>query len=257
MKNKRIVIKLSGEVFEIGNQPLGVAPSVSSSGPRGRGLREANFDFPSIKKIAESLKTLVKAGYQVGVVVGAGNIFRARMIKGTEIDRVVADHMGMIATSINALALQAILEKINQEARVLSSLSIPAIMEDYVYKRAINHLENKRIVIFAGGTGNPYFTTDTTLVLRALEIGALDIYKASNVKGVYDSDPDKNPKAKFYKKLNYEQALEAQLKIMDSTAFALARDNKMNLTIFKYSPENIIKAVTGNNIGTKITNVSC
>jgi len=237
MNKKRIVIKLSGEVFEIGNQ-------------------ESNLDFPSIKKVAISLKKLVKSGYQVSVVVGAGNIFRARMVKGAEIDRVAADHMGMMATSINALALQSVLEQAGQEARVLSSFSIPAIMEDYTYKRAINHLQNKRIVIFAGGTGNPYFTTDTTLVLRALEIGAINIYKASNIAGVYDSDPEKNKKAKLYKKLSYSEALKKDLKVMDATAFALARDNKMNLTVFKYSPDNIIKAVTKNNIGTKVSNES-
>ncbi|MFA6307917.1 MAG: UMP kinase [Patescibacteria group bacterium] len=237
MNKKRIVIKLSGEVFEVGNQ-------------------EANLDFPSIKKVAISLKKLVKAGYQVGVVVGAGNIFRARMIKGSEIDRVAADHMGMMATSINALALQATLEKEGQDARVLSSFSIPAIMEDYIYKRAINHLKNKRIVIFAGGTGNPYFTTDTTLVLRALEIGANNIYKASNVNGVYDMDPDKNKSAKLYKKLSYSEALKQDLKIMDGTAFALARENNLHLSVFKYSPANIIKAVVGNSIGTKISNES-
>ena len=237
MSNKRVVIKISGEVFEVGNQP-------------------ANLDFPSIKKVAESLKKVVKAGYQVGVVVGAGNIFRARMVKEAEVDRVAADHMGMMATSINALALQATLERVGQEARVLSSFSVPAIMEDYVYKRAINHLKNKRVVIFAGGTGNPYFTTDTTLVLRALEVGATNIYKASNVSGVYDSDPDKNKKAKLYKKISYAEALKRNLKIMDATAFALANDNKLNLTVFKYSPENIVRAVVKNNIGTKVTNES-
>lgn len=236
MKNKRIVIKLSGEVFE------------SSK------TQEANLDFSAIKKLATSLKKLIKAGYQVGVVVGAGNIFRARMVKGEEIDRVAADHMGMMATSINALALQSSLEKIGQEARVLSAFSIPAVMEDYVYKRAINHLEKKRVVIFAGGTANPYFTTDTTLVLRALEVGAQNIYKASNVLGVYDSNPDKNPKAKLYKTLSYSEALKKDLKVMDATAFALARDNKINLTVFKYSPENITKAVLQNNIGTKVIN---
>lgn len=235
VNKKRIVIKLSGEVFEVGNQ-------------------EANLDFPSIHKVATSLKKLVKKGYQVGVVVGAGNIFRARMVEGSEIDRVAADHMGMMATSINALALQATLEKEGQEARVLSSFSVPAIMEDYVYKRAINHLANGRVVIFAGGTGNPYFTTDTTLVLRALEVGAEYIYKASNVNGVYDSDPDNNPQAKMYNKLSYDQALKNNLRIMDSTAFALARDNNLQLTVFKYSPDNIIQAVDKNNIGTVISN---
>lgn len=235
MNKKRVVIKLSGEIFEVGNQ-------------------EANLDFPSIKKVAQSLQKLVKSGYQVGVVVGAGNIFRARMVKGAEIDRVAADHMGMMATSINALALQSVLEKIGQESRVLSSFSIPAIMEDYVYKRAINHLVNKKVVIFAGGTGNPYFTTDTTLVLRALEIGAQYIYKASNVEGVYDSNPAKNTKAKMYKKLSYSEALKNDLKVMDSTAFALARDNDMILRVFKYSPANIIKAVSQGNVGTIVSN---
>lgn len=231
---KRVVIKLSGEVFEIGNQ-------------------EENLDFLSIAKIAKSIKQLVKLGYQVGVVVGAGNIFRARMVKGQEIDRVVADHMGMMATNLNALALQSVLEKDGQEARVLSSFSVPKIMEDYNHRKAIDHLEHQRVVIFAGGTGNPYFTTDTTLVLRALEVGADHIYKASNVAGVYDSDPDKNPKAKLYKKITYTQALDQDLRVMDATAFALARDNKLNLTVFKYSPENIIKAVAKDSIGTKVS----
>ncbi|PLX25257.1 UMP kinase [Candidatus Parcubacteria bacterium] len=231
---KRIVIKLSGEVFEVGNQ-------------------EANLDFPSVAKIAKSIKKLVKLGYQVGVVVGAGNIFRARMVKGQEIDRVVADHMGMMATNLNALALQSVLEREGQEARVLSSFSVPKIMEDYNHRKAIDHLEHKRVVIFAGGTGNPYFTTDTTLVLRALEVGAEYIYKASNVAGVYDSNPDENPKAKLYKKLSYTQALDQDLRIMDATAFALARDNELKLVVFKYSPENIIKAIDKNNIGTKVS----
>lgn len=235
MNNKRVVIKLSGEVFEVGNQ-------------------EANLDFAKIKELAQSLKKLVKLGYQVGVVVGAGNIFRARMVKGAEIDRVAADHMGMMATSINALALQSTLEKIGQDARVLSSFSVRAIMEDYVYKRAINHLENDRVVIFAGGTSNPYFTTDTTLILRALEISAAKIFKATNVKGIYDSNPKENPKAKFFKKISYKEALDKDLKVMDLTAFAMAKDNNLNLTIFEYSPKNIITAISKNNIGTKVSN---
>lgn len=235
MKNKRVVIKLSGEVFEVANQ-------------------EANLDFAKIKELAQSLKKLTKLGYQVGVVVGAGNIFRARMVKGTEIDRVAADHMGMMATTINALALQSVLEKIGQDARVLSSFSVKAVMEDYVYKRAINHLENGRVVIFAGGTGNPYFTTDTTLVLRALEINAGKIFKATNVKGVYDSNPKENVSAKFYKKITYKQVMDKNLKVMDMTAFAMAKENNTDLTVFEYSPKNIIAAITKNNIGTKVSN---
>jgi uridylate kinase len=237
MKNKRIVIKLSGEVFEVGNQ-------------------EANLDFPSIKKVAESLKKLIKAGYQVAVVVGAGNIFRARMIKGAEIDRVEADHMGMLATNINALALRAVLEKIGQEARVMSALPAENIMWGFNHECAISNLKEKRIIILAGGTGQPYFTTDTTLVLRALQLGASEIYKASTIDGVYDKDPSKYKNAKLYKKLSYGEALKKNLKVMDQTAFALARDNKMNLTVFKYSPANLIKAVTKNNIGTKVANES-
>ncbi len=238
--DKKIVIKLSGEVFSKSSQKIHES--------------EDNLNFPQIKSLAQSLKKLVQAGYQVGVVVGAGNIFRARMVKGAEVDRVAADHMGMMATAINALALQAALEKIGQETRVLSAFSIPALMEDYVYKRAINHLKNKRVVIFAGGTGNPFFTTDTTLVLRALEIGAKKIYKASDVSGVYDSDPDNNPKAKLYKHLSYKEALQKNLKVMDATAFALARENDLELVVFKYSPASIVQAIKNNNLGTKVDN---
>lgn len=237
MNNKRIIIKISGEVFETGNM-------------------ESNLDFTKIKKLALSLQKLVKNGYQVGVVVGAGNIFRARMVKGMEVDRVMADHMGMMATFINALALRGVLEKIGQDARVLSAFSLPAIAEEYVYRRAINHLVNQRVVIYAGGTGNPYFTTDTAVVLRALETDTKQVYKASNVKGVYDSDPDDNPKAKLYKHLTYDQALQKNLRVMDATAFALARDNNLALTVFEFSPENIVKVVTKNNIGTKVNNES-
>ncbi|MCD4761105.1 UMP kinase [bacterium] len=235
MNTKRIVIKLSGEVFEIGNQ-------------------EANLDFPSIKKVAQSLQKLVKAGYQIGVVIGAGNIFRARMVKGAEIDRVDADHMGMLATNINALALRSVLEKIGQEARIMSAFPAEGIMWGFNHECAISNLKEKRIIIFAGGTGNPFFTTDTTLVLRALEIGASHIFKASNIDGVYDKDPDKYKNAKLYKKLTYGEALKKSLRVMDATAFALARDNKLPLTVFKFSPANLIKAVTKNNIGTKVTN---
>lgn len=237
MIKKRVVIKLSGEVFEEGDQ-------------------EANLDFPKIKKLAQSLKTLVKAGYQVAVVVGAGNIFRARMVKGQEIDRVEADHMGMLATNLNALALRSVLEKIGQEARIMSAFPVENIMWGFNHECAIRNLKEKRIMIFSGGTGRPFFTTDTTLVLRALEISADHIYKASTVDGVYDKNPDKYKNAKLYKQLTYGEALKKNLRVMDQTAFALARDNKMPLTVFKYSPTNLIKAVTKNNIGTKVNNES-
>ncbi len=230
---KRILLKLSGQVLESGDQ-------------------EANLDFAKIEKLAINLKKISKAKCQLGIVVGAGNIFRARMVKGMEIDRVAADHMGMMATIINALALQSVLEKMGQEARVLSSFSLPSVTEDYSYTNAINHLENNRIVIFAGGTGNPYFTTDTTAILRALEIKASRVLKATQVDGVYSDDPKKDKNAKLYKTLSYDEALEKDLQIMDSTAFALAQDNNLPLSVFKYSPENIVKAALKNNIGTKV-----
>ncbi len=234
MKNtKRILLKLSGQTLESGDN-------------------EANLDFAKIKKLAVNLKKISKAKYQLGIVVGAGNIFRARMVKGMEIDRVAADHMGMMATIINALALRSVLEKVGQEARVLSSFSLPGVTEDYGYERAINHLENNRIVIFAGGTGNPYFTTDTAAILRALEVGASRVLKATQVDGVYSADPRKDKNAKLYKTLSYYEALEKDLQIMDSTAFALAQDNNLKLSVFKYSPENIVKAALKNNIGTKV-----
>ena len=230
---KRILLKLSGQVLESGDQ-------------------EANLDFAKIEKLAINLKKISKAKCQLGIVVGAGNIFRARMVKGMEIDRVAADHMGMMATIINALALQSVLEKMGQEARVLSSFSLPSVTEDYSYTNAINHLENNRIVIFAGGTGNPYFTTDTAAILRALEIKASRVLKATQVDGVYSDDPKKDKNAKLYKTLSYDEALEKDLQIMDSTAFALAQDNNLPLSVFKYSPENIVKAALKNNIGTKV-----
>ena len=232
---KRIVIKLSGEVM-------------------GSAKSESNLDFAKIKKLAASLKELIGLGYQVAVVVGAGNIFRGRMVKKAEVDRVAADHMGMIATHINALALQSMLEKIDQEAVVLSPFYMPQVLRPYNHAKAIEHLNKGRVVILAGGTGSPYFTTDTNMALRALEIKAEHMFKATNVAGVYDADPDKNPKAKLYKELTYSEALDKNLKVMDTAAFALARDNNLKLTVFKYTPANLIKVVQEDNIGTKVSN---
>ena len=232
---KRIVIKLSGEVM-------------------GSAKSESNLDFAKIKKLAASLKELIGLGYQVAVVVGAGNIFRGRMVKKAEVDRVAADHMGMIATHINALALQSMLEKIDQEAVVLSPFYMPQVLRPYNHAKAIEHLNKGRVVILAGGTGSPYFTTDTNMALRALEIKAEHMFKATNVAGVYDADPDKNPKAKLYKELTYSEALDKNLKVMDTAAFALARDNNLKLTVFKYTPANLMKVVKEDNIGTKVSN---
>jgi uridylate kinase len=237
MTKKRVVIKVSGEVF------------------MAKGA-EANLDFPTIKKFGEALKKLVSAGYEVAIVPGGGNIFRARMVEGEAIDRVVADQMGMLGTSLNALALQSTLQKMDQPAVVMSAFVIPEVMEIFQKQKALEHLANKRVVIFACGAGRPYFTTDTTLVLRALEIGTKDIYKATNVEGVYDSDPDANTQAKLYKELSYAEALDKKLRVMDATAFALARENNLNLTVFKFSPENIVAAVTKGQLGTKVSNES-
>ncbi|MBT6691398.1 UMP kinase [Candidatus Parcubacteria bacterium] len=234
---KRIVIKTSGEVMGDPNS-------------------ESNLDFVKIKKLAQSLKKLTSSGYQVAIVVGAGNIFRGRMAKDAQIERVTADHMGMIATHINALALQSMLEKNGQEAVVMSPFYMPKALVPYNHHKAIKHLESGKIVILAGGTGSPYFTTDTNMVLRALEIQADHMFKATNVAGVYDADPDKNPKAKLYKELTYSQALDKNLKVMDTAAFALARDNNLKLTVFEYSPANLIKVVKQDNIGTKVFNES-
>ena len=232
---KRIVIKLSGDVM-------------------GSAKSDSNMDFAKIKKLAESLKVLVSSGYQVAVISGAGNIFRGRMVKQGQIDRVAADHMGMIATHIIALALESVLEKIGQEAVVMSPFYIPKMLRPYNHTKAIEHLVKGRVVILAGGTGNPYFTTDTNMALRALEIKADHVFKATNVAGVYDADPDTNKKAKLYKELTYSEALDKNLKVMDTAAFALARDNDLKLTVFKYSPTNLIKVVKGDNIGTKVSN---
>lgn len=232
---KRIVIKTSGETM-------------------GDATLESNLNFKEIKKLAQSLKKLVSLGYQVSVISGAGNIFRGRMIKGAEIDKTTADHMGMVATHINALALESVLTGLGQKALVMSPFYMPKIVRPVNHQKAIEYLQNKTVIIFAGGTGNPYFTTDTNMVLRALEIKADYVYKATNVLGVYDKNPKKYKNAKLYKTLTYDEALKKSLEVMDQTAFALARDNELKLTVFKYSPENLIKAVTKNNIGTKITN---
>lgn len=232
-KYKRIIIKVSGEAL------------MSKNG-------QENIDLAVIKQLAISIKKLVKKGYQVGLVFGAGNIWRGRMVKGVKIDRVMADQMGMLATEINALAVAAVFQSIGQPAKVLSALSIPKVVEDFHYQKAVDAFKKKQVVLFAGGTGNPFFTTDTAFVLRAVEVNAEHIFKATNVRGVFSADPKKNPKAKFFKTISYQQALDKNLKVMDATAFALAQEQKLALTVFQYSPANLIKAVTKNNIGTKV-----
>ena len=207
-----------------------------------------------VRKIARQIREVRNLGVQVVIVIGGGNIFRG--VQGSErgIERATADYMGMLATIINALALQDALEKIGVATRVQSAISMAQVAEPFIRRRAVRHLEKGRIVIFAGGTGNPFFSTDTAAALRANEIGAEVILKATKVDGIYDSDPLRNPKAKRYSQITYLEALQKQLKVMDSTAFSLCMDNKMPIIVFDlFKPHNIKRVVLGDEIGTVVT----
>lgn len=230
---KRIILKISGE--SIGEKPLNMGISESS-----------------LNELAKEIKLVVdRYKIQLGIVIGAGNILRGKNVNF--IERTTADYMGMLATVINALALQSVLESLNLNTRVMSAIEMPKIAEPYIRRRAIRHLEKGRIVIFAAGTGNPYFTTDTTAALRAIEISADILLKATQVDGVYDDDPKKNPKAKKYKKLTFIEAINKGLKIMDTTAFSLCMENKLPVKVFNlYKKGNLLKAVRGEEVGTII-----
>ncbi|WP_123054058.1 UMP kinase [Clostridium sp. JN-1] len=231
-KYKRVMLKLSGEAL---------------SGEKGFGI-----DFDISNKIAEEIKALVDMGIEVGAVVGGGNIWRGR--NGKEMDRTTADYMGMLATCINALALQDSLEKVGVNTRVQTAIEMREIAEPFIRRRAMRHLEKSRVVIFAAGTGNPYFSTDTTAALRAAEIEADVILLAKKVDGVYDKDPHKYKDAKKFSKLSYIEVLDKGLQVMDSTATSLCMDNDIPILVFGLDkPENIIKAVSGEDIGTIIS----
>lgn len=228
-KYKRIILKLSGEAL---------------AGPQGFGI-----NFETINQIASQIKEIVGMGVEVAVVVGGGNIWRGRAGKG--MDRTTADHMGMLATVINALALQDALENRGVDTRVQTAIEMRQIAEPYIRRRAVRHLEKKRVVIFAAGTGNPFFSTDTTAALRAAEIDAEVILLAKKVDGVYDSDPVENPNAKKFKKLSYIDVLNRGLKVMDSTATSLCMDNKIPIVVFGLDkPGNIKRVIMGEQIGT-------
>lgn len=232
-KYKRIMLKLSGE---------------SLAGDKGYG-----YDFDVVTRIAMEIKQVVEMGVQVGAVVGGGNIWRGR--NGDEMDRTTADYMGMMATCINALALQDCLENIGVLTRVQTAIEMREIAEPFIRRKAVRHLEKGRVVIFAAGTGNPYFSTDTAAALRAAEIEAEVILLAKKVDGVYDSDPNINKDAVKFKKLSYYDVLEKDLKVMDSTATSLCKDNSIPIMVFALdSPGNIIKAVCGEDIGTIVEN---
>ncbi len=232
---KRILLKLSGEAL-MGDQGFGISPDV-------------------IKYVAEEVRSIFDLGIQIAIVVGGGNIFRGIAAASHGMDRVSADHMGMLATVVNSLAMQDALEKKGIQTRVQTAISMHEVAEPYILRKAVRHLEKKRVVIFAAGTGNPYFTTDTAAVLRAQEIRAEILFKATKVDGLYNSDPVVNKDAVFIKRITYMEVLEKQLKAMDATAISLAMDNQLPLVIFNLKKKgNIRKLVCGEKIGTRINN---
>jgi uridylate kinase len=233
-KYRRILLKLSGEALG-GEAGVGICPQ-------------------TLRAMAAQIREVRELGVQVVVVVGGGNIFRG--LSGSEqgIERATGDYMGMLATIINSLALQDALEKIGVATRVQSAISMAQIAESFIRRRAVRHLEKGRVVIFGGGTGNPYFSTDTAAALRANEIGAEVILKATKVDGVYDSDPKKNPNAVRLPKVRYIDALQKQLKVMDSTAFSLCMDNKMPIIVFDFfAAHNLKRIVMGEEVGTLVS----
>lgn len=228
-KYKRFLLKISGEALA-GSQKHGI-------------------DFDAVKETCEMIKKCVETGSEIAIVVGGGNFWRGRS-SGT-MDRVKADNIGMLATVMNAVALQDTLEQLGVEAVVMTAIPFPQIGEYYSPARAINHLENKKVVIFGYGTCNAFFSTDTAASLRAAEINAEIIFKATNTDGVYDSDPKTNPNAKKYTEVSFGEILSKDLKVMDSTAASMCRDNNIPVMVFSLKdPENIIRAISGENVGT-------
>jgi uridylate kinase len=232
-KYRRALLKLSGEAL-MGDGGFGISPDVLSS-------------------IADEIKNIVAMGTELAVVIGGGNIFRGVSDSARGMDRASADYVGMLATVMNALALQDALESRGLTTRVQSAIEMQQLAEPYIRRRAMRHLEKKRVVIFAAGTGNPFFTTDTAASLRAMEIQAEILLKATKVEGVYDKDPAKHDDAKLFAKVSYQYALEKELRVMDSTAFALCKDNSLPIVIFKMStPGNVIRVLKGEPVGTLI-----
>jgi len=230
----RILLKLSGE---------------SLQGPQGFGIHGE-----TIQSISRELKEVHELGVQIAIMVGGGNIFRGARQKGFEIDRATGDYMGMLATVINALALQDALEKEGVFTRVLSAIEMRQVSEPFIRRRAMRHLEKSRIVIFAAGTGNPYFSTDTAAALRAMEIKADVILKATRVDGIYDADPEQVPDARFFAAISYRDVLSQNLKVMDSTAISLCMDNGMPIVVFNMNRSgNIKRVVLGERVGSKVT----
>ena len=234
LKYRRILLKLSGEAL-MGDGDYGIDPAI-------------------INGLAREIIAVQQAGAEIGVVIGGGNIFRGAGLAAGGMDRPTGDHMGMLATVINALAMQDALEKHGVNARVMSAIKINQICEDYIRRRAVRHLEKGRIAIFAAGTGNPFFTTDSAAALRATEINAELLLKATKVDGIYDSDPKKNPAAKRFQRLTYDDVLQRNLQVMDTAAFALCRENDIPLRIYDMGNAGaLMRILQGEDIGTLVT----
>ncbi|MDV3238630.1 MAG: UMP kinase [Gammaproteobacteria bacterium] len=233
LRYRRILLKLSGEAL--------------------MGAGETGIDPLVLAQFAAEIHELVQAGAQVGLVVGGGNIFRGAGLAAAGMDRVTGDHMGMLATVMNALAMQDALRRLGTEGRVMSALSIASACEDYSRARALRHLDKGRVVLFAAGTGNPFFTTDSAAGLRAIEIGADIMFKATQVDGVYSADPKKDPDARRFDRLSYDEALRRQLMVMDHTAIILCRDHGMPLMVFDiHRRGNLMRAARGEAVGTLV-----
>ena len=231
---QRILVKLSGEAL-LGNEDYGIDPSM-------------------LKRIAGEIRDISQMGVQVAVVLGGGNIFRGAGLARAGMDRVTADHMGMLATVMNALALQDALESQGTYARVMSAIRINEVCEDYIRRRAVRHLEKGRVVIFGAGTGNPFFTTDTAASLRAIEINAEILLKATKVNGVYDADPLTHPHAKRYTHLTYDKVLTDRLNVMDATAIVMCRENNLPLQVFNlFHAGDLMRIVLGEDVGTVVS----
>ena len=231
---QRILLKLSGEAL-LGREDYGIDPQM-------------------IQRIAVEIRDVTRLGIQVAVVIGGGNIFRGAGLAESGIDRVTGDHMGMLATVMNSLALQDAMESIGVDARVMSAVSVHDVCEDYIRRRAVRHLEKSRVVICAGGTGNPFFTTDTAAALRAIEIGADLLLKATKVPGVYSADPAVDPHAERYERVSYDRVIESKLGVMDANAIVLCRDQHMPIRVFNLFEEGaLVRLAKGEAIGTLVS----
>ena len=233
MSYKRVLLKLSGEAL-LGERQYGIDPK-------------------RISQYALEIQSIINHGVEVAIVIGGGNIFRGVSAASNGMDRVQADYMGMLATVINGLALQSALEKNDIQTRLQTAIKIEAVAEAYIKRKAVRHLEKGRVVIFGGGTGNPFFTTDSAAVLRAIEINADLILKGTRVDGVFDSDPEKNKNATMFKSISFNNVLDKKLKIMDSTAFTLSKENNLPIIVFNMNKKgNLLKIIKGNKIGTTV-----